>query len=441
MRVMKFGGASLSGVSEITQAVRLISEYREQGPVVVVVSAIGRMTECLLEGIKNGEAAETLFTGCFQFHKGLCKGLEIDPVIFNPLRSEIEHLSQSRGGISEVSYQERMVAFGEQFSARVIAAALSKKTPAAAFDSWEAGVELSNERGYREIREARYTRIREVLKEKTRDYRIIPVITGYIGKESTGVITNLGRGGSDLTATALGAALKAQEIIAWKDVAGIMSADPSLVSSADVIPEISYEEAGEMAFFGARVLHPRSMYPARSHSIPVRIKSFRDPGHPGTLIRDEKECEGFLKAVTGRSDITLIDITSNRMLGQYGFLSKIFSVFEALKLSVDLIATSEVSVSCTLDENHDAELLKASLEKYAQVSIHPDRGILTLIGGGQAAPLLLAEGLKTLHDEGIEVEMVSHGASKTSTGIVLKSEDLNRALNIVHAALLEEVNV
>jgi len=441
MRVMKFGGASLSGVSEIRQAVKLIHEYRERGPVAVVVSAIGKMTECLLAGLRNGEEGESLFTFCFHLHEGLCKNLGIDPVILNPLNAEMEQLSENRKAMPEPSYQERLVAFGEQFSARLIAAALSMNTPALAFDSWDAGIELSDDRGFREIDESGYSRIRETLKEKTKDFCVIPVITGYIGKKRNGVITNLGRGGSDLTATALGAALKAEEIIAWKDVPGIMSADPGIVSSAHVIPEISFEEAGEMAFFGAQVLHPRSMVPARLHSIPVRIKSFLDPRHPGTLIRGEEGSEGFLKAVTGRGDVTLIDIISNRMLGQYGFLSKIFSVFEALKLSVDLIATSEVSVSCTLDESHDAELLKESLEKYAQVSIRRRRGILTLIGGGKAAPLLLADGLKALHDEKIEVEMVSHGASKTSTGIVLRNEDLNRALNIVHSTLSEEVKV
>ncbi|HPE29400.1 MAG TPA: aspartate kinase [Candidatus Mcinerneyibacteriales bacterium] len=441
MIVMKFGGASLSGVSEITQAVELISGYREQGPVAIVVSAIGTMTEYLFNGLRKGEEGSTLLAACFQFHEELCKGLKVDSVILDPLRAEIKELSQNRETMPAISYQERVVAFGEQFSARVVAAALSKKTPASAFDSWDAGIELRDDKGYREIREAGYVRIRKTLKEKTQDFRIIPVITGYIGKQRNGMITNLGRGGSDLTATALGAALEAREIIAWKDVTGIMSADPCVVSSADVIPEISYEEAGEMAFFGAQVLHPRSMDPARAHGVPVRIKSFLKPEHPGTLIRGEIGGAGFLKAVTGRKDIVLIDIVSNRMLGQYGFLSRIFSVFEALQLSVDLIATSEVSVSCTLDENHDAELLKASLEKYAQVSIHPDRGILTLIGGGQAAPLLLAEALKNLHDEGIQVEMVSHGASKTSTGIVLKSKDLNKALNMIHGALLEEVTI
>ena len=159
------------------------------------------------------------------------------------------------------------------------------------------------------------------------------------------------------------------------------------------------------------------------------------------MIRGEGGGEGFLKAVTGRKDIVLIDIVSNRMLGQYGFLSKIFSVFEALQLSVDLIATSEVSVSCTLEQSHVAELLKESLGKYAQVMIHPRRCIVTLIGGGKEAPRLLAEGLKTLHDGGINVEMISHGASKTSTGIVLKSGDLNRALELIHSTLLEEVRV
>jgi aspartate kinase len=441
MIVMKFGGASLAGTHEIEHAVKLILEYSARCHVVVVVSAIGTMTEFLLDGLRRGQSGESLLRCCLHYHEELCHCLGLDPVVFKSLHREIKLFIHDRKEMNDLTYKERLVAFGEQFSARVIAAVLSKYRPALAMDSWDAGIELSDDRGYSEILDRGYALIQQKLEKKTKGFDIIPVITGYIGKRRNGVVTNLGRGGSDLTATVLGAALKAKEIIAWKDVTGIMSADPGLVPTAHVIPEISYEEAGEMAFFGAKVLHPRSMHPARTHSVPVRIKSFQNPEHPGTLIRGEGGGEGFLKAVTGRKDIVLIDIVSNRMLGQYGFLSKIFSVFEALQLSVDLIATSEVSVSCTLEQSHVAELLKESLGKYAQVMIHPRRCIVTLIGGGKEAPRLLAEGLKTLHDGGINVEMISHGASKTSTGIVLKSGDLNRALELIHSTLLEEVRV
>lgn len=218
---------------------------------------------------------------------------------------------------------DTLVSFGERMSVRLVAATLNKLgVPAQAFDSWILGMKTTSEFGNAEVKDESYALLKEKLGRL--DGMIVPVITGFIGHEDKGRITTLGRGGSDLTATVVGTAVPVHEIQVWKDVDGIMTADPRLVKNARPVSHVTYEEAAELAFFGAEVLHPISMQPAIRSKIPVRVKNSYNPSAVGTLITASRDKEETLvTAITAKSQVQLIDLVSTRMLGQYGFLARV----------------------------------------------------------------------------------------------------------------------
>ena len=210
------------------------------------------------------------------------------------------------------------------------------------------------------------------------------IVTGFIGHDQQGRITTLGRGGSDLTATVLGSGAGVDEIQVWKDVDGIMTSDPRLVKTAKPVQYVTYEEAAELAFFGAEVLHPISMQPAIKSKIPVRVKNSYNPNATGTLITGTRDkTSSLVTAITCKKNVQLVDIVSTRMLGQYGFLSEVFSIFESCKVSVDVVASSDVSVSLTLDQKQkdkqDMPLLLNKLNQIAEVVVFDERAIVSLI--------------------------------------------------------------
>ena len=269
-------------------------------------------------------------------------------------------------------------------------------------------------------------------------YDSVPVVTGFIAHDKEGRITTLGRGGSDLTASTLGVASNVDEIQVWKDVNGIMSANPKLVPDAVPVPFVSFEEAAELAYFGAEILHPISMIPAMKYNIPVRVKNSYNPSHPGTVITAERDYgDTLVTAITTKRNIDLVDIVSTWMLGQYGFLSKVFSIFEELKLSVDVVATSEVSISLTLDKKksggkENEEKMVQELQKYASVTIHDNRAIVSLIANVERSSEVMAIVFDALKDAGIQVEMLSQGASKVNISLIVRDEDCEKTIKVIH---------
>ena len=193
--------------------------------------------------------------------------------------------------------------------------------------------------------------VRESLTFAAGARRHLPIVTGFLGRGlQTGAITTLGRGGSDLTCTLIGAALGLPEVQVWKDVDGVLTADPRIVEGAAPVPRLTFEEATELAFFGATVLHPLAMQPAQECGVGVRVKNSYNRAAPGTVISQARDmAHALVTSIVIKSNVTLVDVSSTRMLGQYGFLSKVFGIFAANKISVDVVATSEVSVSLTLD--------------------------------------------------------------------------------------------
>ncbi|KAF1879642.1 hypothetical protein Lal_00033300 [Lupinus albus] len=230
----------------------------------------------------------------------------------------------------------------------------------------------------------------------------IPIVTGFLGKaRKSCAVTTLGRGGSDLTATTIGKALGLPEIQVWKDVDGVLTCDPNICPQATPVPYLTFDEAAELAYFGAQVLHPQSMRPARESDIPVRVKNSFNPKAPGTLITKGRDMsKAVLTSIVLKSNVTMFDIVSTRMLGQYGFLAKVFLIFEDFGISVDVVATSEVSISLTLDPSKlwireiiqqasELDHVVEELEKIAVVNLLKNRSIISLIGNVQMSSLIL----------------------------------------------------
>jgi aspartate kinase len=256
------------------------------------------------------------------------------------------------------------------------------------------------------------------------------IMQGFIASDNNEVTTTLGRGGSDYTATIVGAALDAEEVQIWTDVDGIMTADPRLVSGTRTLEEISYMEAAELAFFGARVVHPYTIQPAIDHGIPVYVRNTGKPDHPGTRITEAFAARG-VRAITLKRDITVITVNSYRMLNAYGFLSRIFDVFARHAVSVDLVATSEVSVSMTVDSPEHVPAVQRELAEHGQVTVEADKAIVSLVGKDLwKDSSVLATVFQTL--EGVPVRLISLGSSDTNLSLVVSAEDGARAVSSLH---------
>jgi len=314
--------------------------------------------------------------------------------------------------------------------------------PSQPFDSWTIGLRTNSEFGNAEIDPNCYKDIKDHLGRL--DDCMVPVITGFIAQDKKGCVTTFGRGGSDLTAAVLGAACGLDEIQVWKDVDGMLTADPRMVPSAIPVPSVTFEEASELAYFGAKILHPVSMQPAMKTNIPVRIKNSYNPSHPGTVIsrfahRDE---DNLVTAITTKKNQILLDLVSTRMLGQHGFMAKVFDVFERHGVSVDMIATSEVSVSLTFDSKQEKKANRVAKHlteaEIADVQLSGDRSIISLIANVGKSSDVMAAVFSILAEEGIQVEMLSQGASKVNISLVVKDSDLESALRALHAYFFEQ---
>ena len=253
----------------------------------------------------------------------------------------------------------------------------------------------------------------------------IPVLGGFIGSTEKGVTTTLGRGGSDYSAAIVGAALDANEIQIWTDVSGVLTADPRVVSEAQTIPVLSYQEAAELAYFGAKVLHPKTIQPAIMKDIPVRVCNSHAPSDAGTKIVGESQAAPrTIKAIAHKNGITTVQISSARMLGAYGFLRALFEVFERHHTAVDVVTTSEVSVSLSIDDVSELPLIIPELEKLGAVEIEKDRTIVSVIGEGlRNTPGIAARVFSTIAD--LNVSMISVGAS--SVNLTFMVDEINSA--------------
>ena len=441
MIIMKFGGSSLRDATRIKEVINLIKLYLEKHPL-VVCSAMGKTTDALIKAGRSAAQGDINFTNIKEQHLQIIKELELEETLLDGLFLELQNVLNSIAILHEVpnKISDLLVSFGERMSVRVMAATLSKYiNPAKPFDAYDLGFVTNSRFGNAEVLEESFANLKKSCAPFFEKYEFTPVVTGFIAKDSSGNVTTLGRSGSDLTASVIGAALNAEEVQVWKDVDGLLSTDPRIVKCAHPVGNVSFEEASELAFYGAKVLHPLSIKPAMSHNIPVRVKNSYNPDHPGTLITAEKSpSSNPVKVITCKRDVTLIDIVSSNMLWQYGFLAQVFKVFSDNRISIDMLASSEVSISLTLDKNEDLVSVINELQTFASVQVHRNKAIISLICDIKHTSEILDKAFHALNDININVQMISQGASKVNIGFVVDDDQAEQCIIELHKAFFEQ---
>jgi aspartate kinase len=340
------------------------------------------------------------------------------------------------------------VSFGERLSVRLFAALLTAQgCPARPHDAPALGLATTDDFGNAAVLyDLALPALRAGLTQPPAGPRHIPVLTGFLGcGAKSGAVTTLGRGGSDLTATLVGAALGLPEVVLWKDIDGVQTTDPRVVAAARRVPSLTFEEASELSYFGACVLHPLAMVPAAEApgGMAVRVMNSYNAGAAGTRITAQRDVAGApaVTALVLKEQVTLIDVSSTKMFGTFGFLARVFGVFEAQQVSVDMIASSEVSVSLTLDParlwerdliDDELEALMSDFAGWATASHRRGFAILSLICALDRTNDVLARAFTVLGREGVRVHMISQGSSKPSISLVIRDADAKRALHALH---------
>jgi aspartate kinase len=426
MIVMKFGGSSVADAERIRRTGEIVAARLSRKPV-VVLSAMGDTTDELLEAAAQALAEKSVSTKKIEeFHLKAVTDLNLGKETEAEVRLLLEELRSLLEGISLIREltgrtRDRLVSYGERLSVRIAAAYFrSVNIKARALDAWEIGFVSDSNYTAAELDKESWSRVPlalgPLLEEGT-----LPVVTGFIAKDAKGDITTLGRGGSDRSATIIAAAMGAEEVQVWKDVDGILTADPRMVSAARPVELATYEEAAELAYFGAQVLHPRAMQPCLKTNIPVLVKNSYNPEAPGTRIvpsLPEKPASP-VRALTSRCNVTLVDIVSTRMVGQAGFLDGVFSVFARHGVSVDMVATSEVSISLTLETGNNIDTLKEDLARIARVEVKTGKAIVTIVGDVSRSSEILRRAFGICAGLGVQVQMVSQGASKVNISFIV----------------------
>ena len=439
MIVMKFGGSSVANAERIRHVASIIQAYKESRPV-VVLSAMGDTTDHLLDAADMAVNGKVDIAKVEKLHLDTAKELGVDVPAIQELLTELNTLLTGISMLHELTKRTRdyLVSFGERMSVRMMAAYLAKEgTPAKFYDAWDIGMVSDSNYMAAELLDEVWDNIPKHLNDYKNGKQVeIPIVTGFIAKDSKGVITTLGRGGSDLSATMIGAAMRADEIQTWKDVDGILTTDPRIVKEARTVPEVTYEEAQELAMFGAQVLHPRSMIPCRKTGTPVRVKNSYNIKSDGSVIVEKHSgATPRVTAITNVKNVTLIDIQSSRMLNACGFLAHIFNQFLKWNISIDVIATSEVSVSLTVNTKADLTGLIEDIARIAEVKATKNKAIVTLICDAKHSSSILEEAFKALNTAGINVQMISQGASKVNISMLVDDSQANDVVSILHKAL------
>ena len=432
MIIMKFGGTSLGTAESIQNVFRIVRDRVDQDPV-LVVSAHAGVTNSLVEIARTAPGGDADVSEIEDLHHRLLQDLDLPVALLDEQLGEMADLVQGMKLVSEASPRVRdlLLSFGERCSARVVAAYFNQQgLPAQAVDAFEVGLRTDSNFG-RARPVADDGRIAKNMSTRER----IPTLTCFPGQDADGNITTLGRNGSDFSAALFGNALDAAEIQIWTDVDGVMTADPRLVEGARPIPFMSFGEASELAYYGGKVLHPATILPAIEKSIPVRVLNTHNPDNPGTVILPVyDESSSPVRAVVHKKDIHLITLVSPPMLQQHGFLAKVFRIAEAHEVDVDLVATSEVSITMTADRADHLPAFCEELGELGEVSVEPDHALICVVGQGIAPTHgLAAQVLGTLFEAGVHVRVISQGAIKVNIGLVIQQVDLKKAVTALHS--------
>lgn len=459
LRVMKFGGTSVGDAACIARVAQIVKEAAQEGPVVAVVSAMGGVTNRLIDAAKRAEAgdlehAHRIFEALRKQHEMALAALIREDekrkwlsASLSKIFAEGEQLCKGTSLLHELTPRtlDTVSSLGERLSAPMVAGALQElgvasesveATELIVTDSYHGGADPIMER----TRERSQARLQPLL-----DRGIIPVATGFIGATENGVLTTLGRGGSDYSATILGAALDADEIIIWTDVDGVLTADPRLVKEARTIPEISYREATELAYFGAKVLHPKTLRAVEQAGIPVWIRNSFAPGHTGTKITPKGRSNGGgVKALTAIRDVALITIGGPGIVGLPDVVGRTFSTTAELKANVLLISqSSSQNDICFIVPASDAKRTVEALrkefaqdvahEKVEHITLDPNIAIVAVVGENmRGTPGVAARTFSSVARENVNLIAIAQGSSESNISFVVSDKDMKAAVEAAH---------
>ena len=445
MIVVKFGGTSVGDAAAIDRAASVV-RGRMPGRPLVVVSAMSGVTNALID--ISDQAARGQLVGAVRGVEGLREKhlatlAELVPDeaaagdVGAELSASFDDLARLAEALSVLGYctprsQDAIVAQGELLSSQLVTAAFQARGIPAEFVDARQVMATDDRFGRAEPQvEAIAERARERFLPILREGRV-PVAGGFIGSTAEGVTTTLGRGGSDYSASLFGAALQADAIEIWTDVDGMLTADPRVVPGARLIERIRFDEASELASFGAKVLHPSTITPAVRRGIPVYVYNSRRPDGTGTLITSDAPRRP-VSAIAAKSSTTVVKLRSARMLLAPGFLRTVFEIFERHRTSIDVIATSEVSISVTLDDAENLEALLVDLRALGDVSVERGRGIVSVVGAGLTdASNAMARAFAALGD--VRVHMASVSATGINLTLVLDADQVTPAMQRLHEA-------
>ena len=451
--VMKFGGTSVEDPAAIKRTAAIVAGRLAQGKKpVVVVSALAKVTDQLLRAAAAASVGDR--TGALAIssrlrsrHRdmvcALIKNAKESAAQVTWIDQKFDSLDEILRGLAAIleltpRISDLIVSFGERISSRIVTATFCELgMPAAHVDAREVVITDSTFQKAIPL---------DAIIEKRAAEKIHPLIEqgsvavmgGFIGANEAGITTTLGRGGSDFTGAILGGALSASAIEIWTDVDGIMTSDPRVCPDALRVKVISFEEAAELAYFGAKVLHPATILPAVKKNIPVLVLNSRNPSCEGTrIISLAPHCKSPFKSIAVKKKLSIIDVVASRMLMTHGYLNEIFSIFDKHQCPVDMVSTSEVSVSLTVDSNDKLPLIAADLSRMADVKYEGKKALVCMVGedirgqNGIAAQVFAA----IRH---INVRMISQGASEINMSFMIEEDDADEAVRSLHAAFFKD---
>lgn len=436
MKVLKFGGTSVGSAQRMKEVADLVTDGQRK---IVVLSAMSGTTNSLVEIAnylykKNYDGAKEIITGLEQKYYSEIEALysteEFKQKAKELVNSHFEFIRSFTIDVFTVFEEKAILAQGELISTAMFnyyLTELGKKSALLpALDYMR--IDKNDEPDANYIKE----NIAKVLEQFSDDTEIF-VTQGYICRNAFGEVDNLKRGGSDYSASLIGAAILADEIQIWTDIDGMHNNDPRYVENTKSIEELSFDEAAELAYFGAKILHPTSVLPAKLSNIPVRLLNTMEPNAKGTLISSH-QCKDRLAAVAAKDGITVVKIKSGRMLLAYGFLRKVFEIFESYKTPIDMITTSEVGVSVTIDEDKHLQEIVDDLKKYGTVDVETEQVIVCVVGDlvkeNKGYANRIFEALKD-----VPIRMISYGGSNYNLSMLVSAADKKKALNLLSEKL------
>ena len=452
MIVMKFGGTSVEDAAAIGRAADIVCSRLAEHPV-IIVSALAKVTDELVAmsqaaGRSDREEALVMARNARERHysvAGELLGTGLFTRFHSELESDFDALEELLRGIAAVGEltprsTDSVLSFGERISSKIVTEAFSARgIDAMLVDARECIVtDASHTKAIPNFEETNL-RIQARVKPLV-EKRRVPVLGGFIASTLNGITTTIGRGGSDFSAAIMGAGIDAERVEIWTDVDGMMTTDPRLCPNAHRIKIIGFDEAAELAYFGAKVLHPATLLPAVQKNIPVYVLNSRNPKNQGTRITARPpRCANIFKAIAVKKRITIVDIVAARMLMTHGFLRAVFEVFDRHRCPVDVVSTSEVSVSLTVDSNEQIPAVAADLQKLADVKYSGRKAIVCLVGETlRHTPGVAAKLFSAIPD--VNVHMISQGASEINISFVIDEEDVERTVSRLHETFFHELD-